>query len=140
MGGWPWASGSKVERVPVVTVDSLRLARCNLIKIDVEGMEQSVIEGATETLAKFKPLLYVENDRKEKSAALVRLIDSLGYDMYWHLPPLFNAQNFLNNPQNVFDNIVSMNMICVHKEIPHQMQGFQQVEVPGPEPAAVKGP
>jgi FkbM family methyltransferase len=31
-----------------------------LIKIDVEGYESQVLAGATETLARFRPLLYVE--------------------------------------------------------------------------------
>ena len=38
------------EPVPVMTVDSLGLAKCRLIKIDVEGSEADVLAGAHETI------------------------------------------------------------------------------------------
>src|SRR5262249_4932914 len=50
-----------------VTIDSLALPSCHLIKVDVEGMELDVLEGASSTLRQFRPLLYVENDQPEKS-------------------------------------------------------------------------
>lgn len=92
------------------------LPRLKLVKIDVEGMESEVIAGAHRLLEKFKPLLYVENDRPEKSEALMRQLDQLGYDLYWHLPPLYNPENFYGDAENRFPGIVSVNMICVHRE------------------------
>ena len=130
-GGVELGSYEQGERVPVITIDSLELSRCNLIKIDVEGMEQQVLTGARRTLAQHRPALYLENDRAEKSAALVRLVDELGYAMYWHTPPLFNPRNFRQNSQNVFGQIISMNMLCIHRDVPHNMQGFERVKVPG---------
>src|SRR5262245_16203407 len=59
------------EEVPVVPLDSYRLGSCHLIKIDVEGMEREVLEGARATLAQHRPFLYVENDRAEKSRELI---------------------------------------------------------------------
>lgn len=118
------------ESVPVVTIDSLALKRCHMVKIDVEGMERAVLGGAVETLTRLKPLLYVENDRADKSAELVRFIDSLGYAMYWHKPPLFNPQNFLQNPVNHYPNIVSKNMVCVHRSVAGNIDGFDPVVVP----------
>lgn len=129
-GGLSLGQYQQGERVPVNTIDNLGLPRCNFIKIDVEGMELPVLQGAMSTLTRFKPLLYVENDREDKSAALIRYLDNIGYAMYWHLPPLFNPNNFAQNSQNVFGNIISKNMICLSKTQPHQMNGFEQVEVP----------
>lgn len=118
------------ERVPLMTLDGLNLAQCHLLKIDVEGMEQQVLEGARQLVARCQPILYVENDRREKAAALIRLIDELGYNMYWHTPPLFNPQNFAGNPQNLFGNVVSVNMLCCPKNLPQQVEGGRKVEVP----------
>lgn len=129
-GGLALGSFQYGETVPVVTIDSLALNRCHMVKIDVEGMERAVIAGAVETLTRLKPLLYVENDRAEKSAELVRSIDSLGYAMYWHKPPLFNPQNFLQNPVNHYPNIVSKNMVCVHRSMAGHIDGFEPVVVP----------
>lgn len=118
------------EQVQLVTVDGLALKRCHMVKIDVEGMERAVLGGAVETLTRLKPLLYVENDRVEKSDELVRFIDSLGYGMYWHKPPLFNPQNFLQNPVNHYPGIVSKNMVCVHRSVTGNIDGFEPVVVP----------
>jgi len=46
--------------VKQVTVDSLALNRCDFIKIDVEGFEGFVITGAMDTIAKFRPKIFVE--------------------------------------------------------------------------------
>ncbi|MFC7473177.1 FkbM family methyltransferase [Dankookia sp. GCM10030260] len=50
--------------VPVETVDALvarhGLARLDLIKIDVEGFETEVLDGARATLARFRPLVFAE--------------------------------------------------------------------------------
>lgn len=109
-------SGSaSADSVPVVRIDDLGLAACHFIKIDVEGMERQALEGAAETIRRYRPLLYVEDDRAEKSDALRELIDSLGYEMYSHRPPLYNAENFDRNPQNVFGSTVSLNLYCCHR-------------------------
>jgi FkbM family methyltransferase len=118
------------ERVPVVTLDGFALAECALLKVDVEGMEADVLAGATATIARCRPLLYVENDRAEKSAALVRLITELGYDLFWHHAPLFNPDNFAGNPDNVFGNVVSFNMICCPRGGAFRVSGFPPVEIP----------
>ncbi len=110
------------EVVPLVPVDAFRLQHCHFIKVDVEGMEEEVLRGAANTIARCRPLLYVENDRIEKSDSLVRYIASLGYRMVWHRPPLFNPHNFSGNAENVFANVVSFNMLCLprdsHPQIP----------------------
>lgn len=43
-----------------ITLDSLNLNACNLLKIDVEGYEMNVLEGAKNTIAKYHPTLWIE--------------------------------------------------------------------------------
>ena len=129
-GGLSLENCHEGERVPLMTVDSLGLSRCDFIKIDVEGMEGEVIAGATQTIRQFRPLLYVENDREEKSAALIQQILDLGYRLYWHLPPLFNPQNYFGVAENVFGRILSINMLAVHASIPQNLTGFRQITSP----------
>lgn len=132
-GGLSLGGHAQGETTPVVTVDGFNLSRCEFLKIDVEGMELDVLQGAARTIAECKPLIYVENDRPDKSDALIRYLDGLGYNMYWHKPPLFNPNNFALNPVNQFPKIVSINMLCIPKNVEQQVEGFAQVQVQVPE-------
>jgi len=105
------------EDVPIQTIDSLGLNRCRLIKVDVEGMECQVLEGARNTIDRLRPLLYVENDRAENSKQLISFIQSLGYRLWWHMPDLFNPKNFRGDSENIYKDIVSVNMLCAPKEM-----------------------
>ena len=114
--------------------DFLDLKYLKLLKIDVEGMESSVIEGAREIIKKFKPVLYVENDRIEKSKNLIEQIKSLDYKLFWHLPPLFNKNNFANCKDNIFSDIVSVNMLCFHNSLDIKIDGFMEIIDPNDHP------
>lgn len=98
-----------------------------LIKIDVEGMEKSVLVGAKETIKRYKPILYLENDRQENSKELITYISNLGYKLYWHLPKLYNKNNYKANKNNIFNNLVSVNMLCIHKEQNLSASNFTEV-------------
>jgi len=102
--------------VPIKRLDSFNLRQCTLIKIDVEGMESQVIEGGANTIDKLRPILYVENDRREKSSELIQLLLAMNYSLRWHFTPLFNENNFAGNSENVFGRVVSINMLCVPRE------------------------
>jgi FkbM family methyltransferase len=103
--------------VPCFMLDRfMELPRVNLVKIDVEGMEADVLRGGAKLIAKFKPILYVENDRVEQSEGLMRLIASFGYRLFWHLPPLFNPNNYYGQEENLYGDIVSCNMLCLHRD------------------------
>ena len=47
-------------RVQAITIDSLELRRCGLIKLDLEGAEALALDGAVETIARCRPALVVE--------------------------------------------------------------------------------
>lgn len=131
-GGLSLSGETAGEMVAVLRIDDLGLGGCRLLKVDVEGMEVEVLKGARGLIEKFLPALYVENDRKHRSNELIQLIDSFGYAMFWHCPPLFNPDNFLKHGENVFGNIISINMICVPKHSAGQITGLPRVEVPSP--------
>jgi hypothetical protein len=50
--------------------------------VDVEGMETEVLFGACSTIDKFRPIIYVENDRQAHSKELITLITEFGYNMW----------------------------------------------------------
>lgn len=45
---------------PIVRIDDLRLPACGLIQLDIEGMELEALEGAQETIEKYRPVIMVE--------------------------------------------------------------------------------
>ena len=61
-------------------IDDLNLQQCDLIHLDVEGYEEKVINGALETIKKFKPVVIVERGNGQRV-----LEKQLGYSMYKRL-------------------------------------------------------
>jgi FkbM family methyltransferase len=128
-GGVTLIGAQSGRRVPCHTLDQYAtLPRVDLIKIDVEGMEADVLRGGEQLLTRFKPVLYVENDRLEKSEDLIRLIANFGYRLYWDMPPLYNPGNFYANREDVFGGVVSVNMLCIHRDSKIAATGFHEVD------------
>lgn len=105
------------QPVPVRPLDDVVAghSRVDLIKIDVEGMEAEVLAGAGGVIGRFLPPLYVENDRLPKSKALIETLAAMGYRMWWHTPPLYNPDNYYGSSRNLYPNIASFNMLCLHE-------------------------
>jgi FkbM family methyltransferase len=115
------------EAADVIPIDDLGLKRCALIKVDVEGMEASVVEGARETIARCRPALFLENDTVERSREVLTAVESIGYKAFWHIASYFNPGNFFGNRENVFGRFQPQaNVLCVPKECP--CKGLMPVE------------
>ena len=73
------------EKVDVIPLDSLDLENVSMIKIDVEGSEMDVLDGAVATLQRRKPALMIELNPWSAAAAgksprdVVDRLASLGY-------------------------------------------------------------
>ncbi|CAO3380874.1 FkbM family methyltransferase [Azospirillum argentinense] len=119
------------EPVPVETIDGLGLDRLALLKADVEGMEAMVIEGAARSIARFRPALYLENDRAEHSAALITLIQGFGYRLWWHIVPLYNPANYAGNTFDAFPSVVSVNLLGLPEGRPCPLPTLPPVTGPG---------
>jgi len=78
------ARGLENEEVAVlrVRIDDLALERVGLVKVDVEGHEQSVLRGAESTLRRCQPALIIESEvrhREDGPAEVERYLGGLGY-------------------------------------------------------------
>ncbi|MDR8038788.1 FkbM family methyltransferase [Burkholderia cenocepacia] len=67
--------------IPLISLDSLSLKCLDLIKIDVEGMEDAVIRGAIETLKLTRPIMFIEKI-KSNSDKMVQTLANLEYCLY----------------------------------------------------------
>jgi FkbM family methyltransferase len=59
----------QVHTVPVTTIDSLDLNPA-LIKLDVEGMEWSCLQGAARTIQQFQPVVWCERQKSNPSLVI----------------------------------------------------------------------
>ncbi|MFO1183593.1 MAG: FkbM family methyltransferase [Bauldia sp.] len=54
------AGGGEGERAALVALDNLKLTACDLIWLDIEGYELFALKGAAQTIARFAPVIVVE--------------------------------------------------------------------------------
>jgi len=98
-------------------------ANVGLLKVDVEGFEQRVLQGTKATIERCRPVIYLENDRLDRSQALIEWLWAAGYRMAWHVPPMFNPDNFAGQSQDLYPRVASFNMLAVPTE--------SKIELPG---------
>jgi len=105
--------GNNGELVPIIPLDSLRLKDISFIKIDVEGAEKMVLEGARQTITRDKPVVYIEivgeysQSPKEKQHFddTVQLLKDLDYTLTpasapWATSPGNSAADYLALPKS----------------------------------------
>jgi FkbM family methyltransferase len=97
--------------------DTVQHDGVGLIKIDTEGFELNVLKGSDALIRRSRPLLYLENDRVDQSQELIEWLWGIGYDLWWHIPPLFNPNNFFGVKNNLYGVIHSFNMVGVPREL-----------------------
>ncbi|BFU59512.1 MULTISPECIES: FkbM family methyltransferase [Rodentibacter] len=71
----------KTQKVPLISIDSLQLERIDFIKIDVEGMELSVLTGALESIKRHKPIMTIEI-LKSNQQEIINLLAPLNYKFF----------------------------------------------------------
>jgi FkbM family methyltransferase len=118
-----------VVRVPCVRVDEMvEDEKVGLLKIDVEGFERKVLEGAAATIRRCRPLLYVENDRVDYSRELIEWLWAADYQLWWHMPFLFNPKNYFGVSENLYGGVASFNMVGIPKEMQANVRDLKVVD------------
>ena len=101
----------RVLKVRRERLDNVYDGTAGFIKIDVEGHEQAVLDGAIETIGRCQPRILVEIDERLSPGGLVRAkayFSKLGYRGYYvhkgRFEPIENFRlNDLQNPSNTPD-------------------------------------
>jgi FkbM family methyltransferase len=92
------ADGLTSIEVPVRTLDSYELDSVGILKVDVEGHEESVLRGAVKLLSREKPNIVVEVEERHNPGSVKRVSDflsGLGYDgFYLHEAELTSIAEF----------------------------------------------
>jgi FkbM family methyltransferase len=82
------------DKVKTVVLDNLGLNRLDMMKIDVEGMEMNVLQGAKQSILKFKPLIFIEYFLAKPEDGLQEFFVDLGYNIF-----VADRQNWLCIPK-----------------------------------------
>ncbi len=90
------------EEVKLITIDSLNLEKIDFIKVDVEGMESEVVNGAKKTIGKNRPFIFIECNSIDSIAPFMKWCKKERYKIYGVISDAFNPNNFLANPVNCF--------------------------------------
>lgn len=76
--------------IPMATIDSLKLDACDLIALDIEGYERHALEGAVETIKRFRPVIVCEDKGLSeryghKTGAVAEFLAQYGYGEVDHI-------------------------------------------------------
>jgi FkbM family methyltransferase len=71
-------SNSRCQKIPLATLDSFMFKNVSFIKIDVEGHESSVLEGAKLTILSSKPVLLVEIEQRHIHKPIADVFEEIG--------------------------------------------------------------
>lgn len=117
------AIGEQGLCVPAVRLDDMDIERCDLLKIDVEGHEWNVIQGAQKMLVEAMPVVYFESKRNPGTVACLDWLMRNGWRCYWHFAFFFGAENFRAEQRNVFGPRGDINVLAVpaHRQVPDDL-------------------
>ncbi|MFF4900198.1 FkbM family methyltransferase [Streptomyces sp. NPDC001068] len=105
------APDAQLKRIQLVTLDEVFAdTKLDLVKIDVEGHEMSVLRGARQVLKRDRPFLVIEALVDASLDELVAEFEPLGYDahwiteadgtpVHWREPRPFHTRNLLFAPR-----------------------------------------
>jgi len=130
--------------VPMIALDDLALQRCDLMKIDIEGMEFEALSGAEKTIARLRPPIYFEQARPDSFAEIFALLAGTGYELFWHAADPFNRRNFRQAAENIFGGTREINVLALpgerSEQWSHAISHLQPIPGPVYDPPPRHGP
>lgn len=107
----------------VIALDELHLPRCELIKIDAEGMELEVMFGAIRTIERFRPVIYFEQTSERSFLQTFEFLRDISYDAFWHVADPFNRNNLRGASHNIFGGTREVMVLALP---PEKRNGFEK--------------
>lgn len=94
------------------------LEHIDLLKIDAEGFEPAVLEGARKLILKHQPSIFVEANSEPVSNEILSIMRGLNYSTYWFVNRRYRQDNF--NRVQIELGGLDYNMICIpnRKQLP----------------------
>ncbi len=119
--------------IDIVALDEYNFERCDLLKVDAEGMDSEIIQGAENLIKRCLPYISMEANYTKAGKEIVKKLQTLGYKVYEADCWLYNTHNDFQASSNIFLqkegtikytngkktdgkqllNIISCNWLCV---------------------------
>lgn len=96
------APNAKSIRIKIQPLDELAFSRVDFIKVDIEGMELQLLEGAEDTVQRHSPIIFLEVNSLHSSQGFLDWATQHNYLAYGINVPAFNADNHLQSSINIF--------------------------------------
>jgi len=115
-GGLQLAGNAEVRdgyEIEVSTLDALDIGRIDLIKLDVEGMERQVLDGAVQSIRRHQPILFCECNSINAGADLLEFCKDNGYAAYAFLASAFNPDNFNRIEEDIFEDSRELGLLLI---------------------------
>jgi FkbM family methyltransferase len=104
------------------TIDGLRLARLDWIKIDLPEFAQRVLEGAGESLWRFRPWIFTATKGEPDLQAFVQSTRDFGYQSWRVKTPMFNPQNYNCRSDDILLDKFATGVLSIPEEIDMDIQ------------------
>lgn len=118
------------QLVTVATIDSFSLPGCDFLRIADESRTADVLRGGRKTIEQFRPVLHLACHGDERDRATLQLLGELGYNVFRHDVPLYYAENFHGNAENVFGDQSCPRLLALNESVDHELTGFAAVDIP----------
>ena len=104
------------HKIKVVKLDEfLYLRKCNFLKLDAEDMDLDVLRGGKNFLKKYRPILWVENQKIYPNQINKFLLDN-DYIPFWVSTMFYNPDNYFVNDNNYYKNLATFNTLAIPNE------------------------
>lgn len=102
---------------PAHTLDELRLARLDLLKVEVPGRVEEILRGAEGTLWRLRPRLSLSAQDEGALAAWSERLRAYGYRCWRVDVPCFNPRNFNRREVDIFAGARWLGLLAVPEEV-----------------------
>ncbi|MGZ7458970.1 FkbM family methyltransferase [Pseudomonas sp. Ma2-10] len=104
---------ANVYDVHISTVDKLDVSVVDFMKLDVEGMERRVLEGAVEVIARDQPLIFCECNSMTSGYEIFEFCQPLNYRVFGLLSAAYNPENFNGVVDNIFGEAKEVSLLLI---------------------------
>ncbi len=108
--------GANNYQVRISTIDDLGIDKIDVIKLDVEGMERRVLDGAVETILRDRPIIFCECSSLDAGSDVLGFCQGKQYDTYGFLASAYNPHNLNAIKENIFGAAKELALVLIPRE------------------------